>query len=971
MLGFLYGQTEYNLLKNSLRIKDYVNYASEYGYKALSITDSNMYGHYKFYKECINKDIKPLIGLEIKLEDVTLLAYALNNDGYKNLLHISSYIMINENANLELLEKYKANIYFVIVMLDDPNKILDKYYFFKDRLKNVGVGISENDTLLYNLLEKKKISMYPLAKTLYLNSEDYKVYKALIEIGGSSEDKTGGKLKTNKELEGFYNSFPKAFEYLEKLVNYVNVDLGKRNILLPKYKTPNNKSSKDYLSELCHKGLNKRIGLSKIDTKPYFDRLNYELSIINKMGYDDYFLIVWDFIKYAKQHKVLVGPGRGSGAGSLVAYSIGINNINPLKYDLLFERFLNPQRVTMPDIDTDFPDDKRNMVIDYVKDLYKDTHVCSISAYNTFQIKSAIRDLGRIRKIDPSRLNEIVNMASKAIDEARYDELVNNSFGEVKEILYIAQKLKDLPRHISTHTAGIILANENLFDLIPMQNGINGLYQSQLEASDLEELGLLKIDFLGLRNLTIIDNIISRIDKFNNLNIYDIEKNDKATYELLSSGDTKGIFQLDSEGITKVIKKLKPNNFMDLVALLALYRPGPMAYIDEYIDRKNGKEFSYIHDDLKPILAETYGIIIYQEQIMKICLKFAGYSLGEADILRRAVSKKKADILEAERERFVKSSMNLGYSDLVANRIYDDIVKFANYGFNKSHSVAYATLTYVMAYLKANYKLEFILAQLNNVIGNIEETTYYLNYARSNKIKIYGPSINVSSNKYEVIDDRLFMPLNAIKGVGDRLAMAISEERKKGKYLNLMNFKNRVSISDDVLKSIIYSGACDSFKISKKSLINMIDNVNIVIDSYLGSDKLDFDNGEYDFEYLRKAEFEAIGINIKYNMFRNIDMLINKYHSKNLADIKINGRARVIIKFEALKEIMTKKGDIMLVGTLFDGITIMDFVMFSDVYDAYRGDLVKTKLYLVYGAVEKPKNKDNLNFKINEIKSVE
>ncbi|MDE6047074.1 MAG: DNA polymerase III subunit alpha, partial [Anaeroplasmataceae bacterium] len=435
-----------------------------------------------------------------------------------------------------------------------------------------------------------------------------------------------------KDYEDYsFDKAPLSVEELEEFVNQIQLDLYPKKFYLPSYPNTKGASSIDYLKSLCSKGLYRR-RKGKISSK-YQTRLAYELSIIEKMGYSDYFLIVWDFILYAKKKGILVGPGRGSGAGSLVAYCLGITEIDPLEYDLLFERFLNPERISMPDIDTDFPDTYRDDVIQYVNKLYGEKHVCNISAFNTFQIKSSIRDLGRIRKIEASRLNEIIRMVEANPD---YDFLLKQFVNrkDIYEFLYIIRGLDGLPRHISTHAAGVIISSTVLDDIIPLQEGINGLYQSQLEATDLEKIGLLKMDFLGIRNLTIIDEVMKNIPGFTMNDLRNIPLNDKKTYQLLQSADTLGVFQLESDGIRRVLNKLKPERFDDLVAVLALYRPGPMENIDEFIARRHGKKFTYEHPVLEPILKSTYGIIVYQEQIMAIFQTLAGYTLGGADMVR-------------------------------------------------------------------------------------------------------------------------------------------------------------------------------------------------------------------------------------------------------------------------------------------------------------------------------------------------
>lgn len=949
MVGFLYGQSEYNLLSNAIHLNDYIEEAKKMGYTYLSITDPNLAGHKKFIKLCIENSISPLVGLEIKLEDTTLLAYPYNNVGYKNLLHISSYIKIDD-IDIFGIKKYDEGIYFITT-----SNSIDIYEKYSNLLKEVYIGIFAKNEYknIYEYGLNKNIFVLPLAKNLYLK-DDKEVYEVLSKIGGKTPEVGDNYLKSTLEIKENFKNYDKVFENLDVFLNNVKVDYSTTPMSLPVFNTPSGVTSSVYLKELATLGLKKRLKDFKGDINLYFNRLNYELKVIDEMGYNDYILIVYDFIRYAKKNNILVGPGRGSGAGSLVNYAIGITSVDPIKYNLLFERFLNKERISMPDIDTDFPDDKRNAVIEYVKNLYGKNHVCSISAFGTFQTKSSLRDVAKVLKIDKSELDKVTSL----FENNDIDEILSHLKKEDKsyQLLNISKKLENLPRHISTHAAGIILCKDDLFDIIPLDKGINDLYQSELEASDLEAMGLLKIDFLGIRNLNIIDNVISMIPKFNNINIYNIPLNETKVYDMLSSGDTLGVFQLESRGIKDFIVKLRPNRFEDLVALLALYRPGPMDNIDEYIRRKHGTMFSYIHPDLEPILKETYGIIVYQEQIMQIALKFAGYSLAQADILRRAVSKKKEDVLIFERKRFKESSMKKGYSEDVADKIYDDIVKFASYGFNKSHSVSYALLSYVMAYLKINYPLYFMKSILDNAIGDAKLTSSYITYARLKGIKILNPDINISMDKYIVADNKIYMPFTSIKGIGNMVAGNIIDERQKGLYKSFIDFKKRVKVSEEQTLSLIYSCVFDSFGESKKSMVFFSSDKAMSLSRFLG-EKVSID--EIEKSELRKKEYEFLGFNLKYNIYKDIYLYSKQEHLNLIKNLKSPSFVRVAAYFYDFKEIRTKNGDLMFIGNISDGDSSIAVVIFPR---NYISKVTKTNIYLISGNFKynKDKKKDEL-----------
>ena len=971
MIAFLYGQTEYNMLKNSIHLDDYIKKASDCGYKLLSITDGNMAGHYKFYNKCVEHNIKPLIGLEVELSDFNFLLYAYDMVGYSNLCKISS---LKETKGLSLNDLYELNkgIYFVLV--GNP----EYYYDLKENIEYLAIGVSSTDIDIYNFAQKNDIMAFPIQNTCYLEQNERIVYEALCKIGNNTIREGELYFKSIDELESDFAGMEKLFSNMDILYNMSNIDLSSRAVNMPSYPQNSGKNSKDYLRMLCNKGLEKRLASYTGDKSVYKKRLDYELSIIDKMGYNDYFLIVWDFIKYAKNNNILVGPGRGSGAGSLVAYSIGITSVDPLKYNLLFERFLNPERISMPDIDTDLPDTRRDEVIRHVHDLYGDNHVCYITAFDTFKIRSSIRDLGRVLSIDERLLNEISSQIIHSVDEkygykataldtkAVLEELMKSVSGDAYKFMFIASRMEGLPRHTSTHAAGIIISSVDLDMFIPMQQGINGMKQSQLEAVDLESIGLLKMDFLGIRNLSIIDSLMQEVGGYNAINLYNkIPLDDELTYKLLCDGETLGIFQLESEGITRTIMKLHPDKIEDIVAVLALYRPGPMENIDEFIARKHGKKFSYIHNDLKDILGETYGIIVYQEQIMLIAQRFAGYSLGEADVLRRAVSKKKEEVLISERDKFVKSSQAKGYSSDVANKIYDDIAKFANYGFNKSHSVAYALFSYVMAYFKANYPTIFVSKILNNVIGSVKSTTAYLAYAKKCGLKILPPSINYASYYYVVHDDKIFMPFNAIKGVGIQQTKDIIEERKNGVFTSFKEFKQRVKISESSLQALIYCGAFDEFNQTKKSMLDDVSGNSDVIDSFLEDRILSLD--EIDDEILQQKEKELLGFNLVYNIYANIDSIIHNNKASYIKDLKPNIGYRVIGAFIDCKEILTKKNELMLVGSISDGSNEINVVIFPNDYIKIKPIIRLNKLYIIDGKTRFDNERQRLQLIINDV----
>lgn len=691
------------------------------------------------------------------------------------------------------------------------------------------------------------------------------------------------------------------------------------------------------------------------------------------MGYEDYFLIVWDFVLYAKKKNILVGPGRGSAAGSLVAYVLGIVDIDPLDFDLYFERFLNPERITMPDIDLDFPDDKRDEVIQYVVSKYGHDHVVSIITFGTFQGKSALRDTARILKVPESVVSEItsyIGETNNSIDEfintheKQYSNLMQNK--EISFLFDIASKLVGLPRHVSTHAAGIIITDLPITNYAPVQPGLAGMFQTQYEASDLENLGLLKIDFLGLRNLTTIQNVLDLIQQNTKevIDIYKIPYDDANTFELLKQVNTLGIFQLESTGMMNLLREMQIEEFEDISTCIALFRPGPMESIPSFIKRRNKKEkVSFLHEDLKPILESTEGIIVYQEQIMKIANVFAGYSLGEADVLRRAVSKKKETVLQEERAKFIDSCIKNHRDEKTSNQIYDLIVKFANYGFNKSHSVVYSLVAYWMAYLKANYPTFFMAELLDSSIGSQRATNDYIKECRKLGITVLPPDINLSDKHYRFEKNHLRYPYLGVKNVGSIVADKLVSCKGNEPFASFLDFMRRAKeINSRVIESMIMIGMFDQFNLTKRTMIENLKQITAFQSIPQMAKEEDFvyiTYDEYDFDTLQKAEKELIGFNLRFHPITQFQSNIDRNKIDTVTDVwnSQNNNVHFLGALLRLKVINTKKGDEMAFLTFEDQFSQIECVLFNSDYIKYKSMLEKEQLYLITGKKEERSHK--------------
>lgn len=949
-------KTSYSLLSSLNEIKKLVSHAKSLGYTSLAITDhNNMFGVPEFYQECKLQHIKPIIGIELTINNINILLYAINNQGYKNLVTLSTTIS-ERPLTIDDLKSHNQNLILII-----PYKYYNEEIYNIYEYKYIGYSTKEEK----EVIKKDKIFINDVS---YLNKNDYKYLDYLYMI---KEGKTLGEYELNTHINKHLLSKEEVEEKsdIRDIINtsivadLCNVELSYTKDLLPIYDESIN--AYEYLKYLCTKGLKKR--LNNNVKEEYVNRLEYELNIINQMNFCNYFLIVWDYVKYAKNNNILVGPGRGSAAGSLVSYTLGITDIDPIKYNLLFERFLNPERITMPDIDVDFDSEKRQDVINYVTKKYGEKKVVGIITFDTLAAKQVIRDVARVMQLSLSDVDEICKQLSKSnLSEAienniKLKRLINSST-KFKKLYDIAIHLEGLPRNIGIHASGIVMSRINIDETIPLYKNQRGIYTTAYSMNYLEPLGLLKMDFLGISNLTLIAEVISNIREQEKLNItfQNIPLDDKKTLDIFKEVKTDGIFQFESSGMRRFLEKLKVSSFDDIIAALALYRPGAMDYIDNYIRRKEGRELvNYPDKSLEPILKPTYGIIIYQEQIMQIAQKLASYTLGEADILRRAISKKKEDILLKEKPKFIEKSLQNGYPKETAENIYNLILKFANYGFNKSHSVGYATVAYKMAFLKKYFFKYFETAILNNVIGNEIKTQNYITEIRQNNIKIILPDINISNYKYQVTKEGIICPLSIIKNIGISICNDIIKEREKGIYKDFIDFVTRTyskGINKKILISLIYAGCFSNLGYNMKTLINNLDN--IINYAELSQDvgmlelvkpELQIYN-EYPNELLISNQLSTFGFYLsnhpvtKYRTTKDIiTTKIKEYYDKNIT---------MTLLITKIKEITTKNNDIMAFVTGTDEYGQVSLTLFPKQYKEYK-KIKEYDIINIRGKVEK------------------
>ncbi len=1049
----LHVHTEYSLLDGASKIPELVHQAKELGMDSIAITDHGvMYGVIDFYRAAKKEGIKPIIGCEVYVAPGSrfdkeagknenryyhLVLLAENDTGYHNLMKIVSRgftegYYYKPRVDREVLQEFHEGIIALSACLAGEVATYLRQGFYEEAkkaaLEHVEIfgennyflelqdhGIDDQQTVNQGLLRMSQETGIPLVATNdihYVKKEDAEAHDILlcIQTGKKVADEDrmryeGGQyyLKSPEEMEALFPYAKQALENTGKIAKRCNVEIVFGEQKVPKYEVPEGFTSYSYLKALCQEGLERRYDPV---TPQLQERLDYELSTIETMGYVDYFLIVWDFIKYAKDHGIAVGPGRGSAAGSIVSYCLEITNIDPIRFNLLFERFLNPERVTMPDIDVDFCYERRQEVIDYVVRKYGKEKVVQIVTFGTMAARMVIRDVGRVLDMPYAAVDRIAKMIpmgqnghNPTIKEAlTISSDLKKAYDEEEDVRYLldmSQRLEGLPRHASMHAAGVVIGQKAIDEFVPLSRGSEDAITTQFTMTTIEELGLLKMDFLGLRTLTVIQDAVRNIkqSKGIDIDIDHLNMEDPEVYDLLCTGQTDGIFQLESNGMKSFMKELKPRNIEDIIAGISLYRPGPMDFIPLYIKGKEHPEtITYDCPQLEKILSPTYGCIVYQEQVMQIVMELAGYTLGRSDLVRRAMSKKKGDVMQRERQNFVYGNeeehvpgcINRGIDEKTANKIFDEMIDFAKYAFNKSHAAAYAVVAYQTAYLKCHYPAEFMAALITSVLDRTDKVSEYIAHCRKLDIPILPPDINEGYSQFSVSGNAIRYGLSALKSVGRPVIDAIVAEREAhGRYRDLKDFISRLSnkeVNKRTIESFIKSGALDSFPANRRQMmmiyVQLIDQVNqekksamtgqmSLMDLLGEEEKKAFDIrypdvAEYEKEEKLSFEKEVLGIYVSGHpledyqnlMDTNInatthDFIADAETGETVAKDQIYYTIGGMIAAKTVK--MTKSNQNMAFITLEDLLGSLEVVVFPKKYEQYRSILEPDSKILVYG----------------------
>lgn len=1006
--------TSADMLKSTIQLEQLIQKLKNNHAKAAAITNSTLYGMLPFWHELKRHHIQPVIGLSlnIQLDDqcIPIVVYAKNNNGYENLLKITSSLETRELTELpkKWLEAYKTGI--IAVYRGDKDFSLNSCKELIDLFGNTNlyVGIErpngmklEREAEIIASAEQFSIQITVFHMSRYVEKDDAFAYEVLNAMDQSLKMTDHNRLKptdhsyhilTEKEWGEWFSDVPHWLNNTKEMLESCHLTFDKQAHIMPKFPLPNAIKAKDYLKELCEEGLEARL---QTVTQPYKDRLQYELQIISEMHYEDYFLIVQDFMKFAKQANILTGPGRGSSASSLVAYSLFITDVDPLTYGLLFERFLNPERITMPDIDIDFADSRRMEVIRYVAEKYGKNYVSQIITFGTLSAKAVAREVARTFGFESSTLEAISSfIPSKpgiTLKEAYAQSQKLREFIQTEEIrkkwFQVALALEGLPRNASTHAAGVVLSPVPLVEVVPIQIGHDDIFLTQWPMKEVEQVGLLKMDFLGLRNLTIIERILKIINKNQShpFSLSTIPFNDDRTFQLLQKGDTTGVFQLESAGMRHALKQIQPTKFEDIVAVNALYRPGPMDSIPLYAKRKLGQiPVTYEHPVLQPILKETYGIIVYQEQIMQIASQMAGFTFGEADLLRRAVSKKNRDILQKERTHFVQKAIQLGHSEQAASSVYDLIVRFADYGFPKSHAVAYSVISYQMAFLKAHFPVAFYCALLSTATGNQEKINQLVMEMRQNTIPIFPPSIFTSESFFTVENGGVRFGLQAIKGVSYTFIQKLLQQRVKGtSWEDIFDFASDLSAVHFTRKNIeplIKAGALDDFKEERATLLATLDAAVKYAELVSPTEEMDlfggnvahFGKSKYikaePLPLMKKLEFEKEVLGQYFSEHPTVSK--KKSITEKVEDIwdvqqsTKDWKVTVVGLIQEIKRIRTKKGESMAFVTLQDDTGSISITLFPEEYAKYNLLLNELTIIVVEGKSERRNGRTQIIGKI-------
>ncbi|EGL82108.1 DNA polymerase III, alpha subunit [Caldalkalibacillus thermarum TA2.A1] len=1036
----LHVHSEYSLLDGASRFTELVKEAKRLGMKALALTDHGvMYGTIPFYKACQAEGIKPIIGVEVYVTNKPLdekvkkgeehlyhlLLLAETYEGYQNLMKLSTKAHLEgfyykPRVTKHWLREYHRGLICLsgclagelqqallagdverarAVALEHRDIFGQDHYFIE--LQDHGLPEQKKlNPRLIRLAEELDIPLVVTNDVHYTRAEDAVAHDCLLCIGTGKKIQDDHRLKfpspefylkSGEEMAQLFPHLPQAYENTLRIAERCQVEIPLGQEILPSYPVPQGMTAMGYLRQKCEEGLQERY---ENITDEIRKRLDYELEVIGQMGYADYFLIVWDFMRFAHEQGIITGPGRGSAAGSLVAYVLKITNVDPIKYNLLFERFLNPERVTMPDIDIDFSDRRRDEVLHYIVEKYGKDRVAQIITFGTLGARACVRDVGRVLGLPVPVVDRVAKCIpagpgmtlDKAVASSAELRQMMEEDEQVRQLILMAKPLEGLARHTSIHAAGVVISEKPLTHYVPLQEGQDGIPLTQYPMEDLEALGLLKMDLLGLRNLTMLEEILRIINhgrrEDERLTLDDIPFDDEATFRLLSEGDTAGVFQLESDGMRSVLKRLKPTTFEDIIAVLALYRPGPMDNIPLFIQAKHGKtKIEYPHPDLEPILKDTYGIIVYQEQIMQIASKMAGFSLGEADLLRRAVGKKKRDILERERDHFIKGCLARGYEQEVAEHVYDLIVRFADYGFNRSHSAAYAVIAYQLAYFKAHYPVAFLAALLSMNLSSPEKVADYLHQAAKRGIKVLPPSVLHSEEGVTVEQGHIRLGLSVIKNVGAAAVREIKQARQEGPFRNVLDFCQRVDLricNRRVIEALTLAGALDELGMHRAQVLANLDEILDMAERAQGlkaSDQLFFFADELPDDYTwhevtpfsaheqLKYEKEVLGFYLSghpLDAYRDQVKRFGVIPLPELLETPQGKRVRTVGYVYRVKRITTKKGEAMAFVQLEDQGVEMDTVVFPQVFAKEPALYREDNLLLVEGKLEEREDRKQL-----------
>ena len=1033
----LHLHTEWSLLDGAIRIEDLTKRLIEYGMPGCAVTDhGTLYGIIHFYTKLKEAGLKPIIGCEFYVAEGSrfkkkaskrgeagthLVLLAKNKEGYQNLLKLASIAYLEgfyyrPRIDKEILKQYHQGLIAMsaclegeipkLILAGNLNKAIEVAKWYKELFKDdFYLELQKNDLpeqdkvneVLLEIAEKLGIKCVATADCHYLDKEDALAHEVLlcIQTGHKLSDPDRFRFNTDKlyfasaeEMRERFKNYPleiitNSMEIFEKIDLEIKTD----EVLFPKAKIPEGETVESYFIKKAREGLEKRLkelkakGQLAEDEEKYWQRLEYEIDTIIEKGYASYFLIVADFVNWAKSRGIPVGPGRGSAAGALTSYALGITNLDPLRWGLLFERFLNKERPSLPDIDVDFCMERRDEVIEYVTNTYGKEYIAKIATFGQLKARQVVRDVGRVLGFKPKEIDSIAKIISPGINVTLEKELEREEFKElikksekIKKLFELAQKLERLPRHVSQHAAGVIIAGKPITEVAPLMKGDEGEILVQFDMKACEAVGLIKFDFLGLKTLTIIDHTLKLIERYEGIkiNIDDIPLDDEKTYELLRKGETDGVFQLESDGMKELLRKLKPTDFNDLIAVLALYRPGPLegGLVDQYIETKHGKRKpEYLHPLLEPILKETYGVIVYQEQVMEIARAFAGYTLGEADLLRRAIGKKEKELMENLKKEFISRSVERNIPLEIAEKVYDLIEKFADYGFNKSHSAAYALLSYQTAYLKAHYPVYFIAGILTYSANKSEEVSKYIALANEMGIKILPPDINKSEAGFTVEGSAIRIGLYAIKNVGEE---AVNEILKKRPYESFIDFCSKVDtkkVNRKTIEALIKAGAFDSLEPNRAKLMHNLPSVLSISNqakfsilfkqgSLLSLDKT-FNLEEvppWDLDETLNFEKSALGFYLTDHPMRRFRKWINifsSYHVEKIKEIEEGTKIIVAGVISEIKVKSTRNGEKMAIIKIEDEKSSLKALVFPDLYNQYMHLLKEGAMLWFKGEVDK------------------